>query len=231
MLEIITSSLPSLLSAMLKFTIPLSLISFVFGMVIAFVVALIRTLNPNLGRFGKPFWLVLKAIISFYVWAFRSTPLLVQLFIIFFGLPSVGIKLAPFIAALIGFSLNMGAYGSETIRAALLSVSEDQWEAAYTLGFSTPQTLWHFIIPQALRTALPPLSNEFIGLVKDTSLASTITIAEMFQVSQQIAAQNFEPLLMYIEVAALYAVLCSILNVLQHYLEKRSSQYLKGDSD
>ncbi|KRM91361.1 L-cystine transport system permease tcyB [Fructilactobacillus florum DSM 22689 = JCM 16035] len=212
---------------MLKFTIPLSLLSFAIGLVIAVVVALIKFLPVQGNRFIKLLWQGIRLLVSFYVWAFRSTPLLVQLFIIFFGLPSIGIKLAPFTAAVIGFSLNTGAYGSETIRSALLAVNQDQWDAAYTLGFSTPQTLWRIIMPQALRIVLPPLSNEFIGLVKDTSLASTITIAEMFQVSQQIAAQNFQPLTMYIEVAFLYAILCTILSTLQHYLERRSSKFVQ----
>ncbi|ANZ58069.1 cysteine ABC transporter permease [Fructilactobacillus lindneri] len=231
MWEIIISSLPSLIEAMLKYTIPLALISFAFGMIIAIGVALIKFLNPKINGLLSIFWKLLRLVANFYVWIFRSTPLLVQLFIIFFGLPSIGIKLPPFTAAVIGFSLNTGAYGSETIRSALMSVSKDQWDAAYTLGFSTPQTLWRIIMPQAFRIVLPPLSNEFIGLVKDTSLASTITIAEMFQVSQQIAAQNFQPLLMYVEVAALYAFLCTILSVLQHYLENRSSKFIKGDGN
>ncbi|WP_429970778.1 amino acid ABC transporter permease [Fructilactobacillus sp. Tb1] len=229
MWDIVISALPKLLEAMIKYTIPLTLLSFAFGMVIAVIVALIKFLNPKINGLLLFLWKLLRLIANFYVWAFRSTPLLVQLFIIFFGLPAAGIKLPAFTAAIIGFSLNTGAYASETIRSALMSVNKDQWDAAYTLGFSTPQTLWRIVMPQAFRVVLPPLSNEFIGLVKDTSLASTITIAEMFQISQQYAAQNYQPLLMYIEVAALYAVLCTILSFLQHYLEKRSSRYMKGD--
>ncbi|WP_413627134.1 amino acid ABC transporter permease [Fructilactobacillus vespulae] len=229
MWDIVISALPKLLEAMIKYTIPLTLISFFFGIIIAVLVALVKFLNPKVSGIVLVLWKLLRTIANLYVWAFRSTPLLVQLFIIFFGLPAAGIKLPAFTAAVIGFSLNTGAYASETIRSALLSVSKDQWDAAYTLGFSVPQTLWRIIMPQAFRIVLPPLSNEFIGLVKDTSLASTITIAEMFQLSQQYAAQNYEPLLMYVEVAALYAVLCTILNILQNYLEKRSSKYIKGD--
>lgn len=231
MWDIVISALPKLLEAMVKYTIPLTLLSFSFGIVIAIIVALIKFLNPKVHGFVLIFWKCLRLIASFYVWVFRSTPLLVQLFIIFFGLPAIGVKLPAFTAAVIGFSLNTGAYASETIRSALLSVNKDQWDAAYTLGFSTPQTLLKIVMPQAFRIVLPPLSNEFIGLVKDTSLASTITIAEMFQISQQYAAQNYEPLLMYVEVAALYAILCTILSILQHYLEKKSSSYMKGDEN
>ncbi|MEN3252715.1 amino acid ABC transporter permease [Fructilactobacillus sanfranciscensis] len=231
MWDIVISALPKLLEAMVKYTIPLTLLSFTFGIIIAVIVALIKFLNPKVSGIVSILWKLLRLLASFYVWVFRSTPLLVQLFIIFFGLPAIGVKLPAFTAAVIGFSLNTGAYASETIRSALLSVNKDQWDAAYTLGFSTPKTLWKIIMPQAFRIVLPPLSNEFIGLVKDTSLASTITIAEMFQISQQYAAQNYEPLLMYVEVAALYAMLCTILSVLQHYLEKKSSRYMKGDEN
>lgn len=231
MWDIFISALPKLLEAMVKYTIPLTLLSFTFGIIIAVIVALIKFLNPKVSGIVSILWKLLRLLASFYVWVFRSTPLLVQLFIIFFGLPAIGVKLPAFTAAVIGFSLNTGAYASETIRSALLSVNKDQWDAAYTLGFSTPKTLWKIIMPQAFRIVLPPLSNEFIGLVKDTSLASTITIAEMFQISQQYAAQNYEPLLMYVEVAALYAMLCTILSVLQHYLEKKSSRYMKGDEN
>ncbi|KRK58457.1 amino acid ABC transporter permease [Fructilactobacillus fructivorans] len=236
MWDIIISSLPSLLEAMMKYTIPLTIISFFFGLILAIVTALIKFLKPHGNAFVRSIWGILRVIADVYVWAFRSTPLLVQLFIIYFGLPNLqnfipgfNFEIPAFTAAVIGFSLNTGAYASETIRSALMSVPQDQWDAAYTLGFSTTQTLWYIILPQAARIVLPPLSNEFIGLVKDTSLASTITITEMFQVSQQIAAHNYQPLLMYTEVAALYAILCSILTILQHYLEKRSSRYLKGD--
>ncbi|MQS51826.1 amino acid ABC transporter permease [Companilactobacillus mishanensis] len=226
----IITSLPELLSAMIQYTIPLALLSFLFGLILAVLTALIKFIKPSENKALKYPWLVLRAIANFYVWLFRSTPLLVQLFIIFFGLPNAGIQLDPFIAATIGFSLNTGAYASETIRSALMSVPQDQWDAAYTLNFSTTQTLNKIILPQAIRIALPPLSNSFIGLVKDTSLASSITILEMFQVSQQMTAKNFEPLLMYSLVAALYAIICSILTLLQHYLEKRTNKYVKGSA-
>ncbi|KRK79247.1 amino acid ABC transporter permease component [Companilactobacillus nodensis DSM 19682 = JCM 14932 = NBRC 107160] len=217
-----------MVGAMLQFTIPLAIISFIFGLILAVLTALIKFIEPSENKALRYPWLVLRAIANFYVWLFRSTPLLVQLFIIFFGLPSVGIQLPAFIAAVIGFSLNTGAYASETIRSALLSVPQDQWDAAYTLNFTTRQTLMKIVLPQAVRIALPPLSNSFIGLVKDTSLASSITILEMFQVSQQITAKNYQPLLMYTLAAVLYAIVCSLLSWLQHYLERRTSKYVKG---
>ena len=222
MWEIIKTSLPQLLAAGFKYTIPLAIISFFFGLIIALVTALIR-LSRQRGAF-----MILKWIASFYVWLFRSTPLLVQLFIVFFGLPYLrikgvlphGIKLEPFTAGLITFSLNTGAYASETIRAAISSVPTGQWEAGAAIGMTRLQILWRIILPQALRVALPPLSNSFISLVKDTSLAASITIMEMFAVSQQIAAENYQPLLMYTLVAMVYAAFTTILSYFQGYLER-----------
>lgn len=210
------------LSSGFKYTIPLAIISFFFGLIIALVTALIR-LSRQRGAF-----MILKWIASFYVWLFRSTPLLVQLFIVFFGLPYLrikgvlphGIKLEPFTAGIITFSLNTGAYASETIRAAISSVPTGQWEAGAAIGMTRLQILWRIILPQALRVALPPLSNSFISLVKDTSLAASITIMEMFAVSQQIAAENYQPLLMYTLVAMVYAVFTTILSYFQGYLER-----------
>ena len=222
MWEIIKTSLPQLLAAGFKYTIPLAIISFFFGPIIALVTALIR-LSRQRGAF-----MILKWIASFYVWLFRSTPLLVQLFIVFFGLPYLrikgvlphGIKLEPFTAGIITFSLNTGAYASETIRAAISSVPTGQWEAGAAIGMTRLQILWRIILPQALRVALPPLSNSFISLVKDTSLAASITIMEMFAVSQQIAAENYQPLLMYTLVAMVYAAFTTILSYFQGYLER-----------
>ena len=222
MWEIIKTSLPQLLAAGFKYTIPLAIISFFFGLIIALVTALIR-LSRQRGAF-----MILKWIASFYVWLFRSTPLLVQLFIVFFGLPYLrikgvlphGIKLEPFTAGIITFSLNTGAYASETIRAAISSVPTGQWEAGAAIGMTRLQILWRIILPQALRVALPPLSNSFISLVKDTSLAASITIMEMFAVSQQIAAENYQPLLMYTLVAMVYAAFTTILSYFQGYFER-----------
>ena len=221
MWEIITTSLPQLLAAGFKYTIPLALISFFFGLIIALVTALIR-LSHQRGPF-----IILKWFVQFYVWLFRS--------IVFFGLPYLrirgilphGIKLEPFTAGIITFSLNTGAYASETIRAAISSVDHGQWEAGAAIGMTRLQILWRIIIPQALRVALPPLSNSFISLVKDTSLVASITIMEMFEVSQQIAAANYQPLLMYTLVALIYAVFTTVLSVLQHYLEKRLGSQLE----
>lgn len=225
--KIITDYLPQILQAGFKYTITLAIISFIFGIIIALITALVRISNR------KGAFLIVKAIFRFYVWLFRSTPLLVQLFIVYFGLPYLkipgispnGIKLAPFVAGIITFSLNTGAYASETIRAAIQSVPQGQWEAAESIGMNRSKILRRIILPQALRVSIPPLSNEFIGLVKDTSLAASITIVEMFEVSQQIAAENYQPLIMYSLVALVYAVFCSVLSFLQGRLEKATSSH------
>jgi len=208
-------SLPSLLWACLLFTIPLTLLSFALGLGVGFVAALVRLFAP------APFAMVVR----FYVWIFRGTPLLVQLFLIFYGLPSAGIVLAAFPAALIGFTVNVGAYTSEIIRAVLSSVPKGQWEAAYSIGMTWPQAMRRTILPQAGRIAVPPLSNTFISLVKDTSLAAAITVPELFRAGQRIVATSYEPLILYVEVALIYLVVSSVLSSLQARLEKRLSRY------
>ncbi|TIS96809.1 amino acid ABC transporter permease [Mesorhizobium sp.] len=214
-LQLMLDSLPTLLWAALIFTVPLTLLSFAFGLFVGLVAALVRLFGP------KP----LIAVVRFYVWIFRGTPLLVQLFLIFYGLPSVGILLDAFSAALIGFTLNIGAYTSEIIRAVIGSVPKGQWEAAYSIGMTWSQAMRRTILPQAGRVAVPPLSNTFISLVKDTSLAAAITVPEMFQAAQRIVATTYEPLILYIEAAALYLALSSVLSALQTRLEKRLNRY------
>lgn len=208
---ILTDSFFPLLKAGVMFTVPLTIISFFLGMIVAFAVAIIRVLNIR----------VLDEIVKFYVWIIRGTPLLVQLFIIFYGLPSIGITLNALVTAIIGFTLSVGAYGSETIRAAILSVPKGQWEAAHALGLSKLQILLYVILPQAIKVAIPPMANAFISLVKDTSLAAAVTFTELFQVAQQITARTYEPLWLYMEAALIYLMFCSVLTVLQSRLEIR----------
>jgi cystine transport system permease protein len=199
---ILSDSFFPILKAGLYFTIPLTLIAFVLGLILAFLTALAR-----LSGF-KP----LVVLAKFYVWIFRGTPLLVQLFILFYGLPSLGLTLDPFPAAVIGFTLNMGAYSSEIIRAAILSIQKGQWEAAFSIGMTKSQAMRRVILPQAVRVSIPPLGNSFISLVKDTSLAATITVTELFQKGQQIAAVTYEPLWLYIEVAFIYLMFSTVLS-------------------
>lgn len=213
---ILWDSLIPLIKAGLMFTVPLALVSFALGLLLAFATAMARTSSHK----------VLRSVAEFYVWIIRGTPLLVQLFIIFYGLPSLGITLSAFVSAVIGFTLSVGAYNSETIRAAILSIDKGQWEAAKAVGLSKAQTLKHVILPQALRVAIPPLSNSFIGLVKDTSLAAAITVTELFQVAQQITARTYEPLWLYMEAAFIYLLFCTVLTYFQDRLEERSGRHL-----
>ncbi|GMB08791.1 amino acid ABC transporter permease [Thermolongibacillus altinsuensis] len=216
LINIAESSLLPLLKGALLYTIPLTIITFTIGLLLALCTALARISNIKL----------LEMIARIYVSAIRGTPLLVQLFIIFYGLPTVGITIDPFPAAIIGFSLNVGAYASEIIRAAILSIPKGQWEAAYSLGMDYAQALKRIILPQAARVSVPPLSNTFISLVKDTSLASLILVSEMFRKAQEIAATNYEFLLLYTEAALIYWVICFLLSIIQGAIEKRLSRYI-----
>ena len=212
---VLVEALPRILTAGLTMTIPLTLVSFFFAMIIAVAVALVQYANVP----------VLRQIARFYIWVIRGTPLLVQLFIAFYGLSRVGIMLEPFSAAVIVFSLNEGAYCAETVRAALESVPKGQLEAGLCAGLSYLQTVFRIVLPQAMRTAFPPLSNSLIAMVKDTSLAANITVTEMFMVTQRIVARTYEPLLLYCEVGLIYLIFSTVLTKLQGAGEKRLSRY------
>ncbi|CAN7477526.1 amino acid ABC transporter permease [Rossellomorea sp. LjRoot5] len=216
MIDILQSSLLPMLEGALYYSIPLTLISFALGMILAVLTALARLSNIS----------ILRGIARFYVSAIRGTPLLVQLFIIFYGLPTLGIKFDPFPSAIIAFSLNKGAYSSEIVRAAIQSIPKGQWEAGYSIGMTYSQALKRIILPQATRVSIPPLANSFISLVKDTSLASLILVTEMFRKAQEIAATNYEFLLMYMEAAVLYWIICFILSVIQGRIENRLDRYI-----
>lgn len=211
LIEILISSFGEILTQGVFVTIPLTIISFIFAMIIALITALVQVANIK----------VLKQVARFYVWIIRGTPLLVQLFVVFFGLPSLGIIVDTFPSAVFVFSINTGAYASETIRAAIESIPEGQMEAGYCVGMTYMQIMRRIILPQALRTAFPPLSNSLISLVKDTSLAASITITEMFMVAQRVAARTYETFALYCEVALIYLIFCTVLTKLQTICEKK----------
>lgn len=202
---VIVDSFDKLLIPGLTVTIPLTLISFVVGLALAIAVALVRVAKVP----------VIQRIAQFYVWVFRGTPLLVQLFVIFFGLPSVGIVVPAFPSAIIAFSLNVGAYASETLRGAILAVPKGQIEAGLTTNLNYLTIMRLIMLPQAFRSAFPALFNTFISLVKDTSLAANITVAEMFMAAQRIVATTYEPLVLYCEVGLIYLAFCTVLTWLQ----------------
>lgn len=205
LLQILIDSFPKMLIPGLTMTIPLTAIAFTFAMIIAVAAAMVQYAKIP----------VLTQLCRFYIWIFRGTPLLVQLFVVFYGLPDLGIRMDPFPAAVLVFSLNEGAYCAETVRAALEAVPEGQMEAGYCAGMSYMQTMRRIILPQAMRTAFPPLSNSLIAMVKDTSLAANITVVEMFRASEQINARVYEPLALYIEVGLIYLLFSTVLTWLQ----------------
>ena len=213
---LVWESLGPIVSGALTGTIPVALTSFAFGLVLALFVALMRISRNR----------VVSAIARVYISVIRGTPLLVQLFVIFYGLPSVGVTLGPWPSAIIAFSLNVGGYAAEVIRAAILSVPKGQWEAGYTIGMSRRQSLTRIILPQAARVSVPPLSNTFISLVKDTSLASLILVTELFRQAQQVAAFSQEFMLLYLEAAVIYWIICLALSGGQSILEKRLDRYV-----
>lgn len=217
--NILISSLPRLLSATVRLTIPLTILSFLFGLVFALFLAIVQVANIK----------VLKQFAQIYIWFFRGTPLLVQLFIIYFGMPSIGIVLPAFPAAIIAFGMNVAAYNAEAIRAAILAVPEGQTEAAYLIGMTYPQLMLRVILPQAFPIAFPSLFNNLISLFKDTSLASCITIVELMATAKQIIGRTYENFALYMEAAIVYLFFSTILTWLQGVLEKRMEWKSKGD--
>ncbi|MRH43783.1 ABC transporter permease subunit [Aquibacillus halophilus] len=214
--ELFQNSLWPMIQGGIKYTIPLTLISFVLGLSIALIIAIMRLSNR------KYFTFPARAFVS----AIRGTPLLVQLSIIFYGLGSIGLTIDPFPSAIIAFSLNVGAYASEIIRASILSIPKGQWEASQTIGMSYSQALRRIILPQATRVSIPPLSNTFISLVKDTSLASLILVTELFRKAQEIAARTYDFMLLYIEAAILYWIICFVLSIIQDRVEARLERHI-----
>lgn len=213
--RILIESFPKILIPGLTMTIPLTVLAFFFAMIIAVVTALVQFANVR----------ILKQIARFYIWVIRGTPLLVQLFVVFYGLPSAGILLDPFPCAVLVFSINEGAYCAETMRAALEAVPVGQIEAGYCVGMSYLQIMRRIVLPQAFRTAFPPLSNSLIGMVKDTSLAANITVTEMFMATQRVVARTYEPLALYCEVGLIYLLFSTVLTRLQRIGEKKLSAY------
>ena len=215
LIGILIDSFPKILIPGLLYTIPLTAISFAIALVIAVLVALVQFMNIK----------GLRHLARFYIWVIRGTPLLVQLYVVFYGLGQLGLLLPPFLAGIIALSVNEGAYCAETVRAALESVPKGQLEAGECVGMSYLQTMRRIILPQAMRTAFPPLSNSLISMLKDTSLVANITVAEMFMAAQRIVARTYEPLAIYIEVGVIYLLFSTALTFIQRKGEKALSTY------
>jgi len=215
-LDLVIQSAPFLLKGA-AYTIELAIGGMLFGLVLGFALAMMRRSQITLLR------LAVRGYISF----FRGTPLLVQLFVIYYGLPQFGVRLDPIPSALIGLSLNVGAFTAEIWRAAIASVDKGQAEAALSLGMTPVQTMVRTILPQAARLALPPLGNTFTSLVKDTALAATIQVPELFRQAQIITARTYQIFTMYLAAAALYWLLSSLLGWLQSRVESRVSLHVR----
>ncbi len=213
--EILADSFWKILLPGITITIPLTIISFTFALLIAIVTALVQYSKVK----------VLKDIARFYIWIARGTPVLVQLYVVFYGLPKLGIMINPIPAAILVFSFNEGAYSAETMRAALESIPLGQMEAGYCVGMNYFQVMRRIVLPQAFRTAFPPLSNSLIAMVKETSLAANITVAEMFMSTQRIVARTYEPLALYIEVALIYLFFSTVLTKVQRFGERKLNVY------
>jgi cystine transport system permease protein len=214
--DLLVSSFWPMVQGALIGTIPLALASFAIGLMLAVAIALMRLSKVA----------VVSGIARVYISIVRGTPLLVQLFVIFYGLPSLGLVIDPWPSAVVAFSINVGGYAAEVVRAAILSVPKGQWEAAYMIGMSHRRALTRIILPQAARVSVPPLSNTFISLVKDTSLASLILVTELFRQAQKIAAFSGDFMLVYLEAALIYWIICLALSSGQGLLEKRLDRYV-----
>ena len=213
--NILVDSFPTLLRYGVEVTIPLTILSFLLALVVAVIVALIQYANVK----------VLRQICRFYIWIIRGTPLLVQLYLVFYGLPSVGVVIDAFPAAVLVLGFNEAAYMAETMRGALESVSRGQMEAGYCVGMNYVQIMLHVVLPQAFRTAFPALGNSMIAMLKETSMAATITVMEMFRQAQVINGRVYESLALYGEVAVIYLLFCTVLSWVQRFGEKRLATY------
>ena len=212
---ILTDSFPKLLGYGIRVTIPLTILSFTLALAVALIIALIQYADVK----------GLRQICRFYIWIVRGTPLLVQLYLVFYGLPSVGLTLEAFPAAVLVLGFNEGAYMAETIRGALESVSRGQLEAGYCVGLNYLQIMTHIVLPQAFRTAFPALSNSMISMLKETSMAATITVMEMFRQAQVINGRVYESLGLYGEVALIYLFFCTLMSWGQRLGERKLGAY------
>ena len=215
LIGILADSFFKILIPGLTVTIPLTVLSFSIAMILAVILALVQFAKVR----------GLRELARFYIWVIRGTPLLVQLFVIFYGMPSLGIVLPAFPAAVIVFSINEAAYCAEVLRAALEAVPKGQMEAGSCVGMSYLQIMRRIVLPQAFRIAFPSLFNCLISMVKDTSLAANITVTEMFMATQRIVARTYEPLALYLEVGFIYLMFSTILTWVQRAGEKRLAAY------
>ncbi|MBF5009915.1 amino acid ABC transporter permease [Burkholderia pseudomultivorans] len=209
-LDLVIHTLPVMVQGA-ALTLKFAVSSMMFGLLAGLAIAVVR-IGGN--RFAA-------GIAQGYVSVMRGTPLLVQMFVVYYGLPDLGITLDPTTAGIFTLTLNAAAYLSESMRGAILGIGRGQWAAAHSLGLTHVQTLRYVICPQALRLAVPSLGNTLISLIKDTSLVSVITVTELLRSTQEVIAATFQPLPLYLAAAAIYWVLSTLLSRLQGRVESR----------
>ncbi|HCG0518557.1 TPA: amino acid ABC transporter permease [Pseudomonas aeruginosa] len=207
LVELLGMAWPFLLQGAM-YTVLFAAVSMVLGLILGFSVAVVRVTKVP----------VVSQIAAVYVSAFRGTPLLVQIFVLYYGLPSVGIEFTPVTAGILALTLNVAAYLSESMRGAILGIDKGQWEAGLSVGLTWGQTLWNIITPQALRLAVPSLSNSLISLIKDTSLISVITVTELMLATKEVIAETFQPLPLYLAAAGIYALFERVQKALENRL-------------
>jgi cystine transport system permease protein len=210
LLELLREAAPVMLRGA-GYTVLFALAAMLGGLLIGFPVAVMRILPYRLLRWPA----------SVYVSLMRGTPLLVQMFVIYYGLPGIGVEFTPVTAGILALSLNSGAFLSESLRGAIAAVSKGQWAASYSLGLGYWATLRHVVLPQALRIAVPAMSNTLISLIKDTSLVSVITLTELMLSTKEVIATTFQPLPLYLAAAAIYWALSLLFEALQRRAEQR----------
>ena len=217
LVALLREAAPALLTGA-GYTLLFALASMVGGLAIGVPVALLRIAPVAFLRWPA----------TLYVSIMRGTPLLVQIFVIYYGLPSVGIEFTPVTAGVLALSLNAGAYLSESLRGAIVSIGQGQWRASFSLGLGYGQTLVHVVLPQALRVAVPAMSNTLISLIKDTSLVSVITMTELMLATKEVIATTFQPLPLYLAAAAIYWCLSLLFERLQRVAERRMNRAHAG---
>lgn len=210
MIDLLRRAEPLLWSA-LYMTILLGISSFVIGGVIG--------IGAAVGRLSR--FRALRTLIALYVSIFRGTPVLLQVLLVYYGLPQLGADIEPVPAVIIALSLHAGAYLTETFRAGITAVDEGQRDAAHSMGMTDFQQFRRVILPQAVRIVVPPVGNQFISLMKDTSLASVVTVVELTRVAEIVGSSTFRYLEMFMVAGLIYWIICSLLAVGQGALERR----------
>ena len=211
--SVVLTKIPILLEGCVV-TLQISFFALLLGMIFGIAGALCRISSNR----------ALKSIAFMYVWVIRGTPVMVQLFILYFGLPQLGIKLPSMVAGVLGLAINTVAYVTEIIRAGIQAVDKGQMEAALSVGMSFRQAMVRIIGPQATKICIPPLVNQFIMTLKNSSIASLVTITELFRTGEQIIYTTFRSFEVYMAVAVLYLMMNSVFMVIADRLERKMAR-------